>query len=155
MLINKNHFRLWIISGCLAVIIRDIYAVILLAFGWIKLPIWTIAADLFIDKPEFFTALGTIIGILTDLVIGGILGLLIGIGIDWQEKKNYLLVGIGIRMMAWLVFYGIVFHNLPQTMKNAPHDAISTILSIIGHLIYGIATAWIYIKLLNDKKVKC
>lgn len=154
MVINKNHFTLWIISGCLAVLLRDIYSLAVFLIGLAKLPIWTIAADLFIDKPEFHTVLGIIIGIIADLCIGGMLGILIGIGIDWQEKHHYLLVGLGIGLMAWLMFYGVVFHNLPQTIKNAPQDALATILAIIGHIIYGLTTAWVYIKLLDLKTVK-
>lgn len=153
MPINKNHFTLWIISGVTGVIIRDIYSLIIFLTHLVKFPIWTIAADLFINKPEFHTLLGITIGIMADLCIGGMLGTFIGIGIDWQEGKNYILVGLGVGIVAWLMLYGIVLHNLPQTIKNAPHDAFTTVVAFLGHEIYGLATAWIYIKLLKFKAV--
>lgn len=149
MTVNKNHLFLWIISGILGVMIRDLYSLTIFLTHLVKLPIWTIAADLFIDRPEFHTFLGIAIGLIADLCIGGTLGIFIGIGVDWQERKNYLWIGLGVGIAAWLMLYGGMLHNLPQTMKNAPHDAFTTVLALIGHEIYGFVTAWIYVKLLD------
>jgi hypothetical protein len=56
---------------------------------------------------------GIVVGLFSDLLIGGMLGVLIGFFIKKTGPKNYILKGIGISWSAWLLFIGIVLHN-PQ-----------------------------------------
>jgi len=51
--------------------------------------------------------------------------------------------------MAWVFLYGLLYHNIPFTTKTAPAEAVSNLSAFIGHSIFGITTAVVYVKLLS------
>lgn len=146
---GEDHFYLWVISGIIGVLIRDIYSFLAKLVGLAKFFIWNVGADLFVHGKEVQSFLGTILGFLTDAVVGGMLGVAIGLLIEWRGFKHYLLKGMGVGLLAWLFFFGILFHSLPHTKDTAPHNALSNISAFIGHSIFGMATAWAYVKMVK------
>ncbi len=149
MRVSDDPFTLWSISGCIGVAIRDLYDLVMAFFqhGHGKNMIWNIAADIFLKPAEIHSVWGNVLGLLADLVIGGILGAIIGLTIKLTGPKNYWLKGWAIGLVAWLLFFGVLLHNLPHIEKTAPEDAIANILAFIGHSIFGLITAWVYIRL--------
>lgn len=144
---DKDQFTLWIISGVIGVVIRDIYSFLAKLIGFADFFIWNVGANIFAKPSEVKTTLGIILGLLNDFAIGGLIGVLIGILIDWKGRKNYYIKGLAGGLGAWLFFFGIFFHNMPKTTNQAPVDALSNISAFIGHAIFGIVTSWAYIKL--------
>lgn len=139
---NKEHLLLWVIAGIIGVIIRDIYSFLAKQVGFATFYIWLVGADIFLDGPEIHTFFGNILGFLNDLVIGAILGVMIGLIFEWRGSKYYYLKGIGIGLMAWIFFFGILLHSLPH-IETEPKNALSGISAFIGHAIFGVITAWI------------
>lgn len=142
----QDHFYYWIVSGIIAVIIRDIYSFIAKKIGFANFYIWNVGASLMIDRSEISTVWGIVLGLLVDIVVGGLFGVLIGLLIEWRGTKNYIIKGWGMGLITWLFFYGILYHNLPYTKANAPSDALSNISAFVGHSIFGIITALVYIR---------
>ncbi|MHB1041317.1 MAG: hypothetical protein ACYC0Q_00535 [Eubacteriales bacterium] len=142
---------LWVVSGIIGVLVRDVYSFLAKQVGFAGFYIWNIGASIFIEQSDIQTFLGTTLGFLVDLSIGAILGVVIGLILEWWGKKNYLLAGLGVGLSAWLFFYGILFHNLPYTKDFAPKDPLSAISKFIGHSIFGITTAVVYVKYLSRK----
>jgi predicted MFS family arabinose efflux permease len=148
----KNHTNLWLISGIGGIFIRDCFNIFTRIIGISKHTIWEIAADIFVQASELKTFLGIIIGLLADTIIGGMLGIVIGLIIDWKGKKGYIIDGLGVGIFTWLVFFGVLLHNLPETIEKAPKDSLSNFLAFIGHAIFGLVTAWVYVHLLSFKE---
>jgi uncharacterized membrane protein YagU involved in acid resistance len=150
---NKSNdpFALWALAGIIGVIVRDVYSYIAQSIGLAKFYIWQIGADLMISPQTVHTFWGNLLGWLIDLTIGAMFGVVIGLLLEWRGQKNYIIKGWGVGLMAWLFFFGLIFHNLPETRKLAPLDPASNLSAFIGHSIYGITTAVVYVKWLAKR----
>ena len=148
---SQDIFTLWVISGIVGVVIRDFYSFLAKSFGLTKYFIWTVGADIFIESKEFNTLQGHLIGFISDLVIGGTLGVLIGLALKWFGPKNYWLKGLGVGLFAWLAFFGVLLQNLPHmsVLSNVP--ATTEINAFVEHAIFGLVTAWTYLKLTSSR----
>jgi hypothetical protein len=146
---NVNHMVLWAVSGVVGMAVRDFYDFLVNLMGLVKTPIWVIAADVFLRKNELHSPLGTVVGLLADLVIGGMLSVLIGLVIKKERGRNHLLIGWGVGVVAWLLFFGVLLHNLPHTVAEAPEDAMTNIFSFTAHSFFGLTAAWVYVKLVK------
>lgn len=146
-----SKFKIWVISGIGGVIIRDSYSFFAKQIGLANFFIWNVAADIFIKASELKSFWGNILGIATDLIIGGMIGVAFGLFLNFTGNKDYLLKGVGAGLFTWLFFFGLVFHNLPQTATAAPKDALSSLSAIVGHTIFGLSMAFIYGRLITDK----
>lgn len=143
----KDKFMLWVISGIIGAIFMDIYSFLAKQMGLAQHYIWHISADIFIEPEAVATISGTILGLLADLVIGSVLGVIIGLLIEYSGSKYYLFKGWGVGLFAWLLFYGVLQHTLPHTETSAPKDALSNLSSFVEHSIFGLVSAWAYMKL--------
>lgn len=144
---EKDQLTLWVVSGIVGVAVRDLYDLIFLVFAHAKNVIWIIAADIFSDPPQVYSFWGNILGLMADLIIGAMLGVVVGLTIKWTGPKNYLIKGLGVGLVAWLLFFGVLLHNLPHIKDTAPVGVLPNILAYIGHAIFGTVTAWVYMKL--------
>jgi len=142
----------WIVSGMAGVIVRDLWSLFSKAVGLAKFYIWNVDADLFTTRAGALTAWGTVLGLLTDLVVGSIFGVVLGLLLEWRGVKHYALKGMGVGLTAWFFFYGILFHNLPHTSAIAPSDPLSNISAFIGHAIFGIAMSVVYVKVFYKRE---
>lgn len=144
---ERDPFVFWIISGIVAIIIRDIWNFISKAFGLAQNYIWNISVSILISNSLVKTFWGTFLGIVVDLIIGAMFGVIIGLLLEWRGNKNYIVKGLGVGLLAWLFFYGLLYHNLPFTAKHAPSDIPTNISTLIGHVIFGIVSATVYVKI--------
>lgn len=106
--------------------------------GFAKFYVWQNAAGLFMQEKQVQTALGTVGGLLADLAMGAILGVLFVLYLKLSRDKNIILKGWGFGMGLWLFLFGIVMHSLPSAKVIAPKDAASAISDFIGHSIFGL-----------------
>ena len=102
---RDDQFKLWIISGIIGVIIRDCYSAFAKLIGLAKFFIWDVGADLFVKGKEVHTFFGIILGFCADFVVGGMLGVAIGLLLEWRGKKYYLLKGWIVGLLAWFFLY--------------------------------------------------
>ena len=144
---NDDPFLLWVVAGVVGVIARDGYAFLANLIGLATHRIYNLSADLFVHNQEVFSVLGYVLGFLADFVVGAMVGILTGLLLEWRGLKDFLLKGMGVALLIWLFLYGMLFHNLPVTAGLAPKDALSNISGFISHALFGITTAWVYVKL--------
>jgi len=102
---SKDKFTLCVIAGIIGIAFRDTYDLGLKLIP-LKNVIWNVASSLFVSPSEVHTFMGTILGLLADMVIGATLGVLIGLLIKLTGPKNYVLKGIGIGLLDWLFLWG-------------------------------------------------
>ncbi len=139
-------FVTWVLAGITGVIFRDIYSLLIYFTGITNYLIWNVSADLFINTAQIHTVSGHILGVMSDFVIGGSLGVITGLIFSYLGPKDYLIKGLGIGLAAWALLFGILLHNLPHSSAIAPTAPIANISSFIEHAIFGIVTAWVIYK---------
>ncbi len=148
-----DPFALWVVSGIIAVIVRDTYSFFAKLVGFADFYIWNVGSSLLVNKPDIETFWGTVAGLLVDLTVGGMFGIIMGLLIEWRGQQHYMLKGLGVGLFAWLCFYGILYHNLPFTTGYAPAKPLSNISAFIGHSIFGITMALVYVKYFYKKYI--
>lgn len=143
----KDNLIIYILSGTAGVIIRDIYSLLANKIGLAEHYIWHLGAAIFVEEKFLHSFSGNVLGALVDLSIGAMLGVAIGLLIEWFDSEYYILLGWGIGLVAWLFFFGVLQHTLPHTEPIAPLDPLSNISSFVEHSIFGIMSAWTCMKL--------
>ena len=151
---KDDQFLIWVSSGIIGVLIRDIYSIIAKFIGLAKFFVWQIGAEIFVKPDQAKMFLGSVLGFLTDFVTGGLMGVIFGLFIEWRGTKYPLIKGLGLGLLAWIFLFGILYHTLPQTATTAPQDNLSNLSAFIGHSIFGLAMAFAYLKLskMSSKK---
>ncbi len=62
-----------------------------------KFFIWSVGADLFLEKQSDISSFqGYVLGFMTDAVMGAMLGITVGLLIEWRGPQNWLLKGLGV-----------------------------------------------------------
>jgi len=145
----KDRTTLGIMAGAGGVLVRDLYSLFARAIGFAKFYVWNISADLFVREKEIVTAAGIVLGLLADLAMGGLIGVTFIHFLRWTRGRNPILKGIGFGIAAWLLLYGIIFHNLPQTITRAPEDAFSNLSAFVGHSLFGLSLGFCAGRLLD------
>ncbi len=146
----KDRVLLGGIAGILAIITRDIYSLLAKYIGLAKFYVWSITADLFMDKKYVASFLGHIVGILGDIAFGMMVGVVFDYFIKRTNTKNFLIKSWGMGMAYWLLLFGILLHTLPGSHTTVPEDALSNFSAFIGHSIFGISLG-IYAQILLKK----
>lgn len=154
MIKHKDPFAFWVLSGIIGAYTRNAYNFFSKQIGFAKFYIWQVGASLFITQPQTKTFWGNVVGFLVDAVVGAFFGVLIGLLLEWRGQRNYIIKGWGVGLMAWMFFWGILYHNLPFTKANAPGEALSNISAFIGHSIFGIVAVVVYVKFFSKKFVE-
>lgn len=137
------------ISGALGLMTRNVWSFFAKQVGLAKFYIWHLSADIFMDQKYIKTLAGNVVGVLADIVFGGLLGIVFVYFLKTTNSKSIIIKGWGYGMAAWLFLFGFMLHNLPQ-MQIAPREALGNFSAFIGHSIYGISMG-IYAKLLLNK----
>ena len=127
------------LAGSFGILTRDGYSFLAKTIGLAKFYVWNISAGLFMERKYVNTFFGNTVGILADIVLGAVIGIVFVYFIKFTNHKNFLIKAWGIGMAAWLLLFGIVFHSLPGTDHLAPQEALSNLSAFIGHSIFGIS----------------
>lgn len=145
----QDRTTLGAIAGMGAILARDAYSFLAKQIGFAKFYVWSIAADLFVQRKQAHTALGSILGFFADLALGALLGVFFAFFLLWTRGKNPTIKGLGIGIGAWLFLFGIMYHTLPVTKDLAPKDALSNLSALVGHAFFGLVMGLIGAKLLG------
>lgn len=141
------------VAGAMGLLTRDIYSFFAKLIGLSKFYVWNISAGLFMEQKYVKTFFGNVVGFLSDIVFGALMGIVFIYFLKFTNSKNFLIKAWGFGMAAWLLLFGILFHNLPGSQAMAPKDAISNISAFVGHSIFGISMG-IYAQILLKRSNK-
>ncbi|TCL64260.1 hypothetical protein EDC14_101966 [Hydrogenispora ethanolica] len=142
----KDEFTAWFIAGMIGSVMKDLYGLFAVLSRFATFHIIHIAADIFLKKPHIQIFLGYLIGMIIDLSVGGIFGILSGLTLRCFGNRHYLLKGFVIGFTIWLGIFGIIMHTLPQIFElqvNRPNEVLNFLLV---HVVYGMVTSYCIIK---------
>jgi hypothetical protein len=141
---TEERLTLWIISGIIGAVVREFFDLILMWIGISKFHIVFLSVDLFTNDPKQIKSfLGLFTGTLTDWIMSAVIAVIIGIVLQWSGRKNYLLKGIGIGFISWVVIMGFLVHGVPKMFVTAPKDLPTILYSLMAHIIFGGMTAFL------------
>ena len=90
MAFADDRLTLWVISGVIGSIVREVFDLIIIWIGVPILHIAFLAADLFINNiNQIKSFMGIITGTLTDWIMGATIGVIIGLVLQWSGRQNY------------------------------------------------------------------
>ncbi|HBF35884.1 MAG TPA: hypothetical protein DDW50_01010 [Firmicutes bacterium] len=137
----------WMIAGVIGFIVKDILGAILFWGKVVSYHIAFIAADIFMNSPDIYSPEGWILGTVTDLLIGGILGIGIGMFLKWKGPGFYGVKGIFLAMVIWLLFIGGIMHALQFIFSIVLTRFSDLFYSLIAHVVYGLFTSYLIVRL--------
>ena len=142
----NDRLTLWIISGVIGSIVRELFDFIVIRLGLPIIHISSLAVDLFSSNlNQINSVTGILIGTLTDWIMGASIGVIIGLVLQWSGRQNYLLKGIGIGLVSWVAIFGFLVHGLPQMFIFRP-TMFNTLFAIVPHSIYASTTAYFIVR---------
>jgi hypothetical protein len=146
MSFTHDRLTLWILSGVIGSVIRELFDFIAI---WIGLPIIHIAnlgADLFSNnRNEIKSLTGILTGTLTDWIMGASIGIIIGLVLQWSGRRNYLLKGIGIGLISWVAIFGFLVQGMPHMFMFKP-TIFNALFAMVPHSIYAGVTAFCIVR---------
>ncbi|MGE5528562.1 MAG: hypothetical protein ACM3X6_05405 [Patescibacteria group bacterium] len=145
----RDRTTLGALAGAGAILVRDAYSFLAKQIGFARFYVWGIAADLFLQGKAVQSAMGTVLGFLADLCTGALIGVVYAHFLRHAGGRNPVLKGLGFGLAAWLLLFGIIFHNLSHTMATAPKDPASNLSAFAGHSIFGLVLGYLWSKLLQ------
>ncbi len=141
-----DRLTLWIVAGIIGSIVRELFDAIIILIGLPIIHIASLAVDLFTnDINHIHSWLGVIIGIMTDWIMGAVIGVGIGLVLQWSGRQNYLLKGLGIGLISWVVIFGFLVQGMPWMFVLKP-TLFNTLFAIIPHGLYASITAFFIVK---------
>ena len=151
MLKEDNRFLYAVIAGIIGAIAKDILSLLFKFMGIVNYFTWNVAADFFVDGKEIFGFWGHVVGGLTDLFLGSLIGVIFAMMIEVFGPKHYILKGIGLAWLVWGILVGFVLHLAKQLFTIIPYTALIYFLTLITHALFGIILSFAYIKLAKIK----
>ncbi len=151
MAFTDDRLTLWIISGVIGSIVRELFDFLVIWMGVPIIHIATLAADLFTNNMnDAKSLLGTLTGIVTDWIMGAVIGVIIGLVLQWSGCRNYLLKGIGVGLIGWVAIFGFLVAGMPHVFMFKP-TILNTFFAIVPHSIYAGITAFCIIRFTKIK----
>lgn len=138
----RDTITLGVIGGLIGTLGMHITNMALQFLGIVKITSLQVTAALFLNWSEVNTMYGSIIGWVNHLFIGAVVGIIISFMLKYYGKDYYLLKGLGVTGLGYLVGMGFVIpliRAVPQ-MRNDP-------LTLIGHMVsytvFGLIASYI------------
>ncbi len=137
---NEDRLVAGFISGTIAALIQNIYALIIKALGWTDRAFSDFAGVLIMFK-SYPGPLAFIIGVIAHLTFGGTLGYFFALLVKNTSSKYFLLKVIIWGPFLWFAILGIgAIFRLPLFTVIPPVPALTT---LIGASIYSFSNGYI------------
>lgn len=146
----SDEFLVWILSGVIGSTIKNIFDLVMLSLKISNFHIIQIAADIFMNAPDIYSIKGVIIGIIADLIIGGVFGVGLGLLFKITGTDYYFLKGWVLGLIVWLVAIGGLMHIFSYIFVKVLSEFNDLAVSMTAHSIYGIVTAYWIMKLTRN-----
>jgi len=146
----KDKILIGAIIGILADVLKLITNYTLYSFGFTKVVFWQIVASRFIEKEYLNHKLTYLIGAAADITVTSVLGIVFVYFVCLVGSKNLWIKGVGFGLVVWVSIFGIV---MGQTLEDKlPHNPTSVVVTLIAHIIFGLALAF-FTKVLDQDKL--
>lgn len=148
---RKDPILIGTVAGMLAALIKDIPNYIFFRFGVIHVTYWTLAASAFIRASDLDRPTALIIGAFTDIIMGGILGVLIWAVFKLFGRDLWGYKGLVVGNTVWLFGAGLAVNVFARL---APVEPAFRLTSLLDHQLFGLAAAfliWRWTKLVTPR----
>lgn len=126
--------------GILADAMKLIANYILFSLGYTKVVFWQIVAALFLHKEHLYDKYAYFIGAVADAAFTSLLGVIFVYTIYFFGARNLWLKGVGFGLVVWVIVFGILVSRIAG--EKLPQDPISVIVTMVAHLVFGLALAF-------------
>ena len=152
MLKIRDTITIGSIAGIIATLIFISVNYIFKLMGFQLTSTWEATAKIFLASNLIHTPLGKIVGVFGEYVIGASGGIIMAYILKFTGYDYYLLKGLGMGALFWIVGVGIIGKLINLTPKIAD-EPITNFLIMLDLIIFGIISALIIVKF-GDVKQK-
>ena len=146
----KDKIIIGAVIGLLADALKLITNYIFFVLGFSKVVFWQVVATRFIQKEYLYHKLAYLIGAIADITVTALLGIVFVYVIYLFGSKNLWTKGVGFGLVVWVSLFGTL---LGQTVEDKlPQDPTSVVVTLISHIVFGLALA-IFTKVLGQDKL--
>jgi hypothetical protein len=133
------------IAGLIATIVMTLFNLLIRLLGFTFITTWETASNIFLNPHLIHTPTGYFIGLLAQFILGAIFGTVVAYTLRLTGKDYYILKGIGVGAVVWLVSIGFFMHLLHIEIQGR-NDPLSNIMAILEFNMLGIITPIIIAK---------
>ncbi|MBU7007369.1 hypothetical protein [Phosphitispora fastidiosa] len=130
-----------VIGGLLGTVGMHITNMALQFFGIVKITSLQVTAALFLNWSQVNTMYGSIIGWVNHLFIGAVVGIIISLVFKYFGKDYYLLKGLGVTGLGYLVGMGFVI-PLIRAVPQMRTDPLTLIGHMISYTVFGLIASY-------------
>ena len=128
------------VAGIVANIPVVILSYVLYRLNINKVFVWHIAATMFIENKDVNTAPGIILGAISDFVVAGFKGVIIGYLLYFTGFSFYLFKGLTVSLLFWILVFGFILRM--KITGWDPVDPATNLVHLAWHIILGLLTAY-------------
>lgn len=147
----KDKMLIGALIGILADAVKLIANYILFSLGYTKVVFWQIVASIFLRKEHLYDKLAYLIGAVADATFTSLLGVIFVYIIYLFGAKNLWLKGMGFGLVVWVSVFGILVSRIAG--EKLPQDPTGVVVTIIAHVVFGLALAFFTKLFKQDKPV--
>mgnify|MGYP006270922929 CR=1 FL=1 len=140
----KDKYTLSIVATLIANTIKNIIDYSLYVLDITEHSIYQIAASAYFSVADTRTLPALIVGIFTDYAVAMILGLLIVYVLYYTSSDYFLVKGISVGLLSWLLVFGIILRM--KVGRIDPVDPATNLVNLIEHLLLGALIAFFIVK---------
>jgi hypothetical protein len=138
----KDTITIGTIAGVISTIFVSLFVGVVRLLGFKFITIWDTASQIILSKGLLHTPIGYLVGFIAHFTLGAVFGVILAYTLRFTGKDFYILKGIGLGAVFWLVSIGFFMH-LMQIEIEGRHSPLSNLAAIIEFNIMGICTAYI------------
>jgi hypothetical protein len=147
----RDTITIGTIAGLVATMVMSLFNFLIRLLGFEFINTWETAANIFLIPSLIHTPIGYFIGWVAQFILGSIFGLVVAFTLRVTGKDFYLLKGIGVGALVWMVSIGF-FMRLLHIKIGGRSDLFTNLLAVVQFNIMGIITSTIVNKYGKFKK---
>ncbi len=136
----RDTYTIGVIAGLISSAILSLFVGFARLLGLKFITVSETAASIILNNHLTDTPIGFLVGYVAHFTLGAIFGIIVAYSLRLTGKDFYLLKGIGIGAMAWLVSIGF-FMRLLHIQLQGRNSPLSNLMAILEFIIMGTVTA--------------
>jgi len=149
----RDTITVGVVGGILGTIGMHITNMILSYLGIVKITSLQITATLFLNWEQANTTFGILIGLINHLFIGAIIGVIIAFVLKYFGKDYYLLKGLGITGLGYLIGMGFII-PLIGAVPQMRNDTLTLTGHIFSYTVFGLIASYFIAKYAKFRVIK-
>lgn len=136
----RDTITIGTIAGFIATIVMSVFVGIVRLLGYHFITTWETAANTILNKDIIHTPIGYLVGFVAHFTLGSFFGVVVAYTLRITGKDYYLLKGIGVGAVVWLISIGFFMHLLHIQIQGR-ESPMSNLMAILEFIIQGSITS--------------